>query len=201
MRAGWNIPCKGIGSFFGCSISVHAWLVRLSAKPRQNLALCRNHPCFMWETDQWLSYKDLIYKISSLPIKMNMDVGAWTDGLIVTRSMRLADFLEEVGRYRHGYLGRSTEIAILRLPGVFRLEDTDKLLAILPQMQPVQVRCLHRYQGIRPRQRPWQHGRLQRDAQPDRHEDQHGLAGDLAIFSKAHLPCCMDVARLTAWWR
>lgn len=71
---------------------------------------------------------------------MSMDVGAWIDGLIVTRDMRLGDFLAEVGRYRHGYLGCSSAIADLRLSGVFRLEDTDKLLAVLPQTLPVKVR-------------------------------------------------------------
>ena len=76
---------------------------------------------------------------------LDMDVGAWTDGLIVTRGMRLADFLSEVGRYRHGYLGCSADVAGLRLSGVFRLEDTDKLLAILPQTLPVRVRYRTRW--------------------------------------------------------
>ena len=75
----------------------------------------------------------------------DMDVGAWVDGLIVTRNMRLGDFLQEVGRYRHGYLTCTTDIADLRLSGVFRLEDTDKLLAILPQTLPVQLRYRTRW--------------------------------------------------------
>lgn len=70
----------------------------------------------------------------------DMDVAAWADGLIVTRNMRLADFLSEVGRYRPGHLGCSMDIADLRLSGVFRLEDTDKLLAILARTLPVHVR-------------------------------------------------------------
>lgn len=74
-----------------------------------------------------------------------MDVGAWADGLIVTRNMRLDDFLLEVGRYRHGYLGCTAAIADLRLSGVFRLEDTEKLLAILPQTLPVQLRYRTRW--------------------------------------------------------
>jgi ferric-dicitrate binding protein FerR (iron transport regulator) len=74
-----------------------------------------------------------------------MDIGAWADGLIVTRDMRLGDFLAEVGRYRHGYLGCSADIADLRLSGVFRLEDTDKLLAVLAQTLPVQVRYRTRW--------------------------------------------------------
>lgn len=76
---------------------------------------------------------------------VDMDVGAWADGLIVTRGMRLADFLTEVGRYRQGYLGCSADISNLRLSGVFRLEDTDKLLAILPKTLPVQVRYRTRW--------------------------------------------------------
>lgn len=76
---------------------------------------------------------------------LEMDIGAWADGLIVTRDMRLADFLAEVGRYRHGYLGCSADIADLRLSGVFRLEDTDKLLAILPQTLPVRLRYRSRW--------------------------------------------------------
>ncbi|PMU07348.1 MULTISPECIES: FecR domain-containing protein [unclassified Pseudomonas] len=76
---------------------------------------------------------------------LDMDAGAWVDGLIVTRNMRLGDFLDEVGRYRHGYLTYSADIADLRLSGVFRLEHTDRLLAILPQTLPVQLRYRTRW--------------------------------------------------------
>lgn len=69
----------------------------------------------------------------------NMDSAAWADGLIVTRDMRLADFLAEIGRYRHGRLHCDASVADLRLSGVFRLDDTDKLLALLPQTLPVRV--------------------------------------------------------------
>lgn len=68
-----------------------------------------------------------------------MDASAWAEGLIVTRDMRLDAFLAEVGRYRPGLLGCSDDIAGLRLSGVFRLEDTDKLLQLLPQTLPVKV--------------------------------------------------------------
>jgi ferric-dicitrate binding protein FerR (iron transport regulator) len=75
----------------------------------------------------------------------DMDAGAWVDGLIVTRNMRLGDFINEVGRYRPGHLTCAADIAHLRLSGVFRLEDTDKLLAILPQTLAVQLRYRTRY--------------------------------------------------------
>lgn len=53
--------------------------------------------------------------------------------------MRLADFLAEVSRYRHGFLSCSDDIADLRLSGVYRLEDPDTLLQLLPQTLPVRL--------------------------------------------------------------
>lgn len=69
----------------------------------------------------------------------DMDAAAWVDGLIVTRGMRLHDFLAEVARYRQGHVACTDDIVDLRLSGVFRLEDTDKLLAVLTQTLPVRV--------------------------------------------------------------
>jgi ferric-dicitrate binding protein FerR (iron transport regulator) len=84
------------------------------------------------------------YQVRPAPA-LDMDAGAWVDGLIVTRNMRLGDFLKEVGRYRQGFLNCASEVSDLRLSGVFRLEDTDKLLAILPQTLPVQLRYRTRW--------------------------------------------------------
>jgi hypothetical protein len=39
-RAERNIPCNGIGGVSGRSISVHAWLIRLSAKLEESLGNC-----------------------------------------------------------------------------------------------------------------------------------------------------------------
>ncbi len=111
-----------------------------------NVAIHSPHQANGLSTQVHAGESYLVRQAAAVPAPpMNMDVGAWADGLIVTRGMRLADFLDEVGRYRHGYLGCSAEIADLRLSGVFRLEDTDKLLAILPQTLPVQVRYRTRW--------------------------------------------------------
>lgn len=72
--------------------------------------------------------------------QVDMDAMAWSEGLIVTRDMRLVDFLAQVSRYRHGYLACADDVAGLRLSGVFRLEDPDGLLQLLPQTLPVQLR-------------------------------------------------------------
>ena len=71
--------------------------------------------------------------------QVDMDAAAWTQGLIVTRDMRLADFLAEIGRYRQGHLHCDASVADLRLSGVFRLDDTNQLLALLPQTLPVRI--------------------------------------------------------------
>ncbi|MFJ4349108.1 FecR domain-containing protein [Pseudomonas sp. NPDC089401] len=72
--------------------------------------------------------------------RLDMDAMAWSDGLIVTRDMRLADFLAQVSRYRQGYLSCSDAVADLRLSGVYRLEDPEQLLHLLPQTLPVRLR-------------------------------------------------------------
>ncbi|WP_028629243.1 FecR domain-containing protein [Metapseudomonas resinovorans] len=71
--------------------------------------------------------------------QLDFEAGAWVDGLIVTRDMRLADLLAEVSRYRHGRLACADSIRDLRLSGVFRLDDTDKLLSLLPRTLPVHL--------------------------------------------------------------
>ncbi|MGC9744533.1 FecR family protein [Pseudomonas sp. P1B16] len=72
--------------------------------------------------------------------RVDMDPMAWSEGLIVTRDMRLHDFLAQVSRYRHGYLACSDDIADLRLSGVFRLDDPEQLLQLLPKTLPVRLR-------------------------------------------------------------
>lgn len=42
-------------------------------------------------------------------------------------------------QYRRGHLGCTDDIAGLRLSGVYRLADTDQLLAMLPKTLPVQL--------------------------------------------------------------
>lgn len=67
------------------------------------------------------------------------DASAWVEGAIVARDWRLADFLAEVARYRSGHVGCDPAVADLRLSGVYRIDDTDRLLAILPRTLPVRV--------------------------------------------------------------
>lgn len=64
---------------------------------------------------------------------------AWIDGLLVADDMRLREFLAELARHRRGPLSCDAAVAGLRLSGVYRLDDTDKLLALLQRVLPVRV--------------------------------------------------------------
>lgn len=65
---------------------------------------------------------------------------AWARGQIIADDMPLGDFLAELARYRPGIVRCDPAVAGLRLSGVFPLHDTDRILATLPNVVPVQVR-------------------------------------------------------------
>lgn len=72
-------------------------------------------------------------------------VDGWTRGLLSVREMRLAEFAEELARYRKGMIRCAPEVADLRLSGVFQLKDTDVLLNGLSGILPIRVDYLTRY--------------------------------------------------------
>ncbi|MCW0207636.1 MAG: FecR domain-containing protein [Achromobacter sp.] len=65
---------------------------------------------------------------------------SWAEGLIVAENMRLGDFVEELSRYRRGYLGCAPAIADLRIVGTYATADTRQVLATLEATLPVRVR-------------------------------------------------------------
>lgn len=70
---------------------------------------------------------------------------AWMRGQIIADEMSLDDFLQELSRYRPGILRCEPEVAHLRFSGVFPLADTDRILAVLPNVLPVKVSSRSRY--------------------------------------------------------
>ncbi|WP_054913289.1 MULTISPECIES: FecR domain-containing protein [Pseudomonas] len=76
---------------------------------------------------------------------LDPNVGAWVDGMLVVSQMRLADFLAELGRYRHGRLGCSERVADLRISGSYPLDDSERILQMLEVALPVHVRRFTRY--------------------------------------------------------
>ena len=78
-------------------------------------------------------------------LALDTDADAWTDGVLVARDMRLADFCAELARYRRGRLACAAEVAELRISGVFNLQDTDRALALVARTLPVRPRQRTRY--------------------------------------------------------
>lgn len=70
---------------------------------------------------------------------------AWAQGILYAESMRLQDFLAELGRYREGILYCDPRVADQRVSGTYQLRDTDRILALLAQTLPVQVSRRTRY--------------------------------------------------------
>ncbi|MGK5057428.1 FecR domain-containing protein [Janthinobacterium sp. LB2P49] len=70
---------------------------------------------------------------------------AWSRGQLIVDDVTLGDFLADLARYRPGVIHCVPEVAQLRLSGVFPLADTQRILNMLPNSLPVQVRSRTRY--------------------------------------------------------
>lgn len=79
------------------------------------------------------------------PVGIPEDAVAWLAGRLVADEVRLADFLQELGRYRHGVLRCAPAVADLRFSGVFPLDDTERILAMLPRVLPVRLHARTRF--------------------------------------------------------
>lgn len=70
---------------------------------------------------------------------------AWSRGQMIVDDVTLGDFLADLARYRPGVIHCAPEVAQLRLSGVFPLADTQRILNMLPNSLPVQVRSRTAY--------------------------------------------------------
>ena len=70
---------------------------------------------------------------------------AWSRGQLIVDDVALGDFLADLARYRPGVIDCAPAVAQLRLSGVFPLADTQRILNMLPNSLPVQVRSRTRY--------------------------------------------------------
>lgn len=68
--------------------------------------------------------------------------GAWVDGLLVARDMRLDTLAAELGRHRRGWLRCAPAVAELRISGVFPVNDLGRAMAALQRTLPVRARAL-----------------------------------------------------------
>ena len=72
-------------------------------------------------------------------VALSPGADAWTRGMLVVDNARLGDVIDEISRYRPGYLGVSPDVANLRITGSFPLTDTDLALQALRPTLPVQI--------------------------------------------------------------
>jgi len=70
---------------------------------------------------------------------------AWEHGMLVASSMRLADVVAELARYRNGVVRCHPQVADLRVSGAFPLANTDLSFALLEKVLPVRVGGLGGY--------------------------------------------------------
>lgn len=64
---------------------------------------------------------------------------SWINQVLIAENMPLGQLLEELGRYRHGYLGCDPAVASLPVVGAFPLDDTDQALHLLSAALPIRV--------------------------------------------------------------
>jgi len=65
--------------------------------------------------------------------------------MLLAQRMRLADLLDELGRYRRGVLRCHASVAALTVSGAFPLRDTDASLRLLQETLPVKISSLTGY--------------------------------------------------------
>lgn len=73
----------------------------------------------------------------------------WAEGFIVARSMRLDDFLAELGRYSPDVLSCDPALAGLRVSGSFPIDDIGKVLSALGTTLEVRAEVVTRLWGRR----------------------------------------------------
>lgn len=82
------------------------------------------------------------------PLFDRLDPGAWLEGLLVVKRMRLGDVVAELARYRVGLIHVTDDAAGLAVSGVYRLDSIDDALSALEASLPVSVMAITPYLTI-----------------------------------------------------
>ena len=80
-----------------------------------------------------------------LPAPADGNADAWKDGMLVVENQPLDAVVNEIARYRHGYLHVTPEAARLRVSGTLPLADSDAALLALSAAVPVEVSTTARW--------------------------------------------------------
>ncbi|RON19379.1 FecR domain-containing protein [Pseudomonas frederiksbergensis] len=117
----------------GCRVSVYNGAAQLQPLQGPALALRRGQQVSLQATG--------VGPISPFDVL----APGWREGVLMAKNQLLGDFLRELGTYRPGVLRWEPELEALRVTGSFRLDDTDRVLALLAASLPLEVRSRSRY--------------------------------------------------------
>ncbi|WP_258197146.1 FecR domain-containing protein [Pseudomonas plecoglossicida] len=81
----------------------------------------------------------------SEPSPSDASTASWRTGNLIAIKRPLGELLEELGRYRHGWLRCDPSIAALKVSGAFPLVDTDRALAALESGFDLRIERRSRY--------------------------------------------------------
>lgn len=79
------------------------------------------------------------------PSRLENSAAYWENHMLVAQNMRLADVLQELGRYHKGVLRCHPDVADLRVSGAIKLTNTDAALELLQRHFPLRVTRMTRY--------------------------------------------------------
>ncbi|MEM1111909.1 MAG: FecR domain-containing protein [Pseudomonadota bacterium] len=65
---------------------------------------------------------------------------SWARGMVVAKSIPLKELVEELGRYRHGYLAVNPAVADLSVIGIYPTDNIDQALAMLEDALPIKIK-------------------------------------------------------------
>jgi transmembrane sensor len=87
------------------------------------------------------------WDVITKPQTADPDSSAWTDGFIIAKGMRLADFMAELNRYSPHTLSCDPAVADLRVSGSYPLADINKVLDTLSAMLSLEIETVTRFWG------------------------------------------------------
>lgn len=70
---------------------------------------------------------------------------AWSQGMLVAQGQRLADFLDDLSRYRRGHLACDPALADIRVSGTFPLANTERIIFAVADTLQLDVQQFTRY--------------------------------------------------------
>lgn len=79
------------------------------------------------------------------PTSLPVGAGDWASGVLRVERLPLSAFVDELNRYRPGWVRCDPQVGTLLITGAFQLRDTDLILSAVSRALPVQVVYRTRY--------------------------------------------------------